>query len=231
MDKSIVLRIECFLKSFYCKRRFPVAEWTLGDFRCFVQQLFNIKSENLIIFLHGKELSAIDNDQLLCNMENLNENDTIIVDSRCPIDDIDNINKLSVKHQMSDEAYSKRKGTLKEYFRKNKLGKYGDHGFLLSSNAKKTKDKTHLLKELIRQKLKMIEIGMYVKVNEPRSTTRYGEVVYIGILCGVYDEFIGIVFDGPYGDSNGCDGIIRYFDAPRKHATFVRPEYVEVITQ
>jgi tubulin-folding cofactor B len=229
MSNDLILRIECSLKSFYCKRRFPIFEWTLGDFRSYIEQLLDINTENLILLLHEQELTTDRDDDLLCNIENLSENDTIIIDSHRRADDIDDVNRLPEKYRMSDEAYAQRKGTLKDYLQRNKLGKYSDHSSLLQSLSNNNNQQKEKLCELNRSKLKKIEIGMHVQVNEPMFNTRYGEVVYIGILRGIYDEFIGILFDGPWGDSNGCDGIIRYFDAKRKHASFIRPEYIEII--
>ncbi|CAF1507673.1 unnamed protein product [Rotaria sp. Silwood1] len=231
MSKNLILRIECNLKSFYCKRRFPISEWTLGDFRSYIQQLLDIKLENLIVLLHSHELSIDRDNNLLCNIENLHENDTIIIDSHRYADDIDNVNRLPEKYRMSDEVYAQRKGTLKDYLQKNKLGKYSDQSALLQSISNNNKQQIRKLCELNSIKLKKIEIGMHVRVNEPMLNIRYGEVVYIGILRGIYDEFIGVIFDGPWGDSNGSDGIIRYFDAKRKHASFVRPEYIEIIEE
>jgi hypothetical protein len=230
MSNDIVLRIECNLKSFYCKRRFPIGKWTLGDFRSYVEQLVDINIENLILLLHSKELSLDRDNDLLCHMENLCENDTIIIDSHRHVDDIDDVNRLAEKYRMSDELYEQRKGTLKDYLKINKLGKYSDHALSLKSLSNNNNQQKRKLHELNRIKLKKIEIGMHVQVNEPMLNKRYGEVVYIGMLRGIYDEFIGVVFDGPWGDSNGCDGIIRYFDAKRKHASFIRPEYIEIIS-
>jgi len=229
MSNDLILRIECSLKSFYCKRRFPVSEWTLGDFRSYIEQLLDINIENLILLLHSQELTIDRDNDLLCNIENLYENDTILVDSHRPADDIDDVNRLPEKYRMPDEVYAQRKGTLKDYLQINKLGKYSDHRLSLQSLSSNNNEKKRKLRELNRVKLKKIEIGMHVQINEPMLNTRYGEVVYIGILRGIYDEFIGVIFDGPWGDSNGCDGIIRYFDAKRKHASFIRSEYIEIM--
>jgi len=229
MSNGLVLRIECDLKSFYCKRRFPASEWTLGEFRSYIEQLLDIKIENLVLLLHSQELTIDRNDDLLCSIETLSENDTIVIDSHRRADDIDNVNRLSEKYRMSDEVYAQRKDTLKDYLKTNKVGKYSDHSSLLYSLSHKNNQQKRKLRELNRIKLNKIEIGMHVEVNEPMLNTRYGEVVYIGMLRGIYDEFVGVIFDGPCGDSNGCDGIIRYFDAKRKYASFIRPEYIEII--
>ncbi|CAF1674266.1 unnamed protein product [Rotaria magnacalcarata] len=230
MSQNIVLRIECNLKSFFCKRRFPVSEWTLQDFRLYIQQLFDIKKENLIILLHSEELSQNRDSRLLCDIENLYENDTIIIDSYCHVDDIDNVNRLPEKYQMSDKIYSQRKGTLKEYLQQKKIGKYSDHNAFSQSVFNSNKQNVLKLYEMNRKKLEELYIGMHVKVNEPMLNIRYGEIVYIGMLRGIFDEFIGVLFDGPCGDSNGSDGVIQYFDARRRHASFIRPEYIEIIT-
>jgi tubulin-folding cofactor B len=234
MSHDLVLKIECSLKSFYCIRRFPISEWTLGDFRLYIEQLLDINIENLILQLHSQELTVERDHDLLCNIENLYANDTIIIDSHRLTDDIDDVNRLPEKYRMSDEVYAQRKGTLKDYLQRNKLGKYSEQHLSLpslSNNNNNSNQQKHKLCKLNRIKLEKIEIGMSVQVNEPILNTRYGEVVYIGMLRGIYDEFIGVIFDGPWGDSNGCDGIIRYFDAKRKHASFIRPEYVEIVSE
>ena len=229
MSNHLVLRIECSLKSFYCIRRFPISEWTLGDFRLYIEQLLDINIENLILRLKSQELTVERDDDLLCSIENLHVNDTIIIDSHRRTDDIDDVNRLPEKYRMSDDVYAQRKGTLKDYLQRNKLGKYSESNVSLSNNS--NSQEKHKLRELNRTKLKKIEIGMRVQVNEPNFNVRYGEVVYIGMLRGIHDEFIGVRFDGPWGDSNGCDGIIRYFDAKRKHASFIRLEYIEIISE
>ena len=147
----------------------------------------------------------------------------------CHVDDIDNVNRLFIKYQMSDMAYSQRQRTLKEYLEKNKLGKYSEDYRNVQSTVNKNKKERRRLFALNHMKLKTIEVGMQVQVKEPMLAVRCGEVVYIGVVRGVLGEFIGVVFDGPFGDSNGCDGIIRYFEAKKKCASFVRPEYVEII--
>ena len=127
------------------------------------------------------------------------ENDTIIADSCHPTDDIDNVNRLPEKYRMSDEVYAQRKGTLKDYLQRNKLGKYSEQHLSLPSLSKNNNQEQHKLRELNHLKLKKIEIGMYVEVNEPMLKTRYGKVVYLGMLRGIHDEFIGVLFDGPWG--------------------------------
>ena len=71
MSSDLVLKIKCNLKSFHCKRRFPVSQWTLGDFRRYIEQLLDISIENLILRLHSQELTAERDDDLLCNIEDL----------------------------------------------------------------------------------------------------------------------------------------------------------------
>ncbi|CAF1219573.1 unnamed protein product [Adineta steineri] len=229
MSNDLILKIECNLKSFYCKRRFPINEWSLGDFRLYIEQLLDINIENVIILLHSQELTIDRDNDLLCKIEDLFEHDTIIIESHCPADDIDDVNRLPEKYRMSDEVYAQRRGTLKDYLQRNKLGKYSDHCLSLQSLSNNNNQQKQKLREMNRLKLKRIQIGMRVEVNEPMLNKRYGEVVYIGILRGICEEFIGVVFDEPVGDSNGCDGIIRYFDAKRKYASFIRPEYIEIM--
>ena len=226
---DIVLNIECDLKAFHCKRRFSIFQWTLGALREYVKQLLDIPQENLILLLKSNELALERDVDLLSQIEGLWEDATIVVKSHRPADDIDDLNRLPEKYQMSDVVYAQRQGTLKAYLQQNKLGKYSDEHRSEASSAYRTRKERRNLNESNRLKLKKMTIGMHVKVNEPRSMTRFGEIAFIGTLRGIYGDFLGIVFDGPWGDSNGCDGTIRYFDAMRKHASFVRPEYVEII--
>lgn len=229
MSINLVLRIECDLKSFYGEREFPIFEWTLCDFRSYVEQLLQIKKRNLVILLHSLELGKELDNYLLCNIKNLNNNDTITIDSHDHVEDIDSVNRLPDRYRMSDEAYGQRKGTLKDYFVQNKLGKYSDPSGSSTALINNKKEFKRKLRESNRMKLKQIHIGMRVKIMEPMISTRYGEVAYIGILRGIRDVFIGVRYDVACGDSNGSDGFIRYFDAKQKHASFVRPEYIEIV--
>ena len=224
VEKEIILRIECSLKSFYCKRKFSIYEWTLKRFRSYLARLLSLSYDNVIIVLHSKTLT-IDHDNLLLNeIDQLNSEDTIIVHSSLTKEDID---RSTEKYRMTDQKYNQRKGTLREYLKINQLGKYNQKN--RSFFQKICQDKLKL-QELNRIKMKQIHIGMYVQVNEPIAKIRYGVVVYIGMLVGIHDEFIGVIFNSPCGDSNGFDGLIQYFDAKPKHASFVRPEYVQIVT-
>ncbi|UJR29100.1 hypothetical protein I4U23_010314 [Adineta vaga] len=68
MSTDIILKIKCNLKSFYCKRRFPISQWTLGDFRLYIEQLLDISIDNLIILLHSHELMKDQDQTRLCNI-------------------------------------------------------------------------------------------------------------------------------------------------------------------
>ena len=220
-ENDPVLRIQCDLKSFYCSRRFPIFAWTLRDLRAYLEQLLNISSTNLIVRFHSEEWLHDNDDSLLGDIAQFPPQALITVDSRCPADDIDDLNRWHDKYRMSDEVYAQRRGTLREYLRSNQLGQYST-----DRQARKIAQGKEELRRANRLKVKKIEIGMRVTVTEPMCKARVGEIVYIGMLRGIHDEFLGVLFDGPCGDSNGCDGSIEYFNAKAKHASFVRPEYI-----
>ncbi|CAF3508161.1 unnamed protein product [Adineta steineri] len=71
MSNDLILKIECNLKSFYCKRRFPINEWSLEDFRLYIEQLLDINIENVIILLHSQELTIDRDNDLLCKIEEI----------------------------------------------------------------------------------------------------------------------------------------------------------------
>ncbi|CAF1270196.1 unnamed protein product, partial [Didymodactylos carnosus] len=138
--------------------------------------------------------------------------------------DIDDVNELPDKYQMSDKDYDKRQNTLRKFLKENKLGKYSGNLNLSYNNSNQHK---RLELESI-EKLKLLKIGQEVNVCEPNKPLRTANIQYVGILRGIREPFIGVIFDEPVGDSNGQDGCIRYFDAKRKHASFVRPEYIQI---
>jgi tubulin-folding cofactor B len=54
-------------------------------------------------------------------------------------------------------------------------------------------------------------------------------VKYVGkIMDKGVGYFIGVKLDEPYGNSSGTIKGVKYFDAPDKYATFVRPDKLEV---
>jgi len=70
-----------------------------------------------------------------------------------------------------------------------------------------------------------IKIGSRVRLE---SGAR-GEIKYVGkIMDKGVGYFVGVRLDEPYGNSSGAIKGVKYFDAPDKYATFVRPDKVEV---
>jgi tubulin-folding cofactor B len=113
------------------------------------------------------------------------------------------------KLEMADEEYDKRTDTVRDFKRRNQLGRF---------------------KPTTEQEVTPVEKCGYtigsrceIKLNQNR-----GVIAYVGELPGKKGEFVGIRLDEPVGKNNGSFENIKYFECGNNHGVFVRPSQVSV---
>ena len=90
------------------------------------------------------------------------------------------------RFKLSDEEYSKKKGTLKDFLATNKLGQYSD------SELKEQKEK--LLKEKFEKEKQLtdaMKVGSRCQVTAAGAPTRLGTVMFLGSLGDKPGSFVG----------------------------------------
>lgn len=215
--ETFLLVIDCPTRKFACRRRFVRSALSIGEFRSFLTQLLNIPEENLVVRVGSTQIDA-DRDDF--QLENLSDGTRVRVDSMV------RLSRAKERSSMSDEVYDRRRGTLREFLRKNKIGKFDDR---LDSAQRRFVEEKIEFRRSNKMKLKQIEIDQRVEIIEPKTELRTGRVAYIGSLRDIHDVFIGVIFDETCGDSDGSFRQIRYFDAVKNSAAFIRPEFVRIL--
>ncbi|CAF1062756.1 unnamed protein product [Brachionus calyciflorus] len=138
-----------------------------------------------------------------------------------PIGEIDpNVQKF----ELTDEEYAKKRGTIKEFKQKLKLGQYSDQ-FADTVHQKEREKQEKLEKE--KSLIGSMSIGSRCKVSLVGHPTRLGTVMYTGELTGKPGYFVGVKYDEPLGKNDGSVDGKRYFQCSPNYGGFVKPENVE----
>lgn len=143
--------------------------------------------------------------------------------------EVENDEDLDKRYQLSEEQYSSRRGTLKEYLMRNRLGKYNPE--LINKKEeeiRKEEEERKRLEDKEKQIVESIEIGQRCQVNIPNQVPKRGQVMFKGPVKFTDGLWIGVKYDEPFGKNDGSVNGVRYFDAPQNYGAFVKPIYVEV---
>lgn len=148
------------------------------------------------------ELVLYNGDTMVCKIDN---NDAKL--GSYPIDDgmrvhvIDQFLLVDAenveKFELTDDQYSSKQDTVRNFLLKNKLGKYDE------AEMKRLEAKKQQAKEKEEQMAKQIQIGLRCKVTTADQPTRYGTVMFNGRLEGKKNLMIGVKFDEPLGVNDG----------------------------
>jgi tubulin-specific chaperone B len=126
------------------------------------------------------------------------------------------------KFELTENQYESREDSLRNFLKKNRLGKYNEE------EMQKIEEKRKAAEEELAKKVTEITVGARCKVQVKGSPSRIGTVMYNGELDGKKGVFIGVKFDEPLGVNDGSVNGKRYFDCEPKYGSFVVPSAVEV---
>lgn len=136
-------------------------------------------------------------------------------------------NNSDERFQLTDEQYEKRKGTLREYFVKNKVGKFNpDYVNKTVAELEVLNEEKHKRMQRDEKSFESINVGERCEVNIPEKTVVRGTVMYKGKIKSHDGLWIGVQYDEPVGKNDGSSDGIKYFQAAQKYGDFVRPSYV-----
>lgn len=141
----------------------------------------------------------------------------------------ENEDDLDKRFQLSEEQYASRKGTLKEFLSRNKLGKYNPE--ILSQKeaaARKEEEERKRLEEKEKEIFNSIEVNQRCEVSIPNQVPKRGVVMFKGPVKFTSGLWIGVKYDEPFGKNDGSVDGVRYFTAPPNYGAFVKPMYVKV---
>lgn len=133
-----------------------------------------------------------------------NNNDALL--GSYPIEDgmrvhvIDNflfISENVEKFELTDQQYSEKQDTLKNFLLKNKLGKYDE------VEMKKIEEKKIAAQKEEQRLADLMTVGARCEVLLKGNPRRIGTIMYKGELDGKKGLFIGVKFDEPLGVNDG----------------------------
>ena len=105
------------------------------------------------------------------------------------------------RFELTDEEYAKKKNTVKEFKRMNKLGQFASgEEEALSLKEKAAQEKVVQEKRLI----EAMRVGERCQVTVSGAPTRIGTVMFLGQLEGKQGYFVGVKYDEPLGKNDGC---------------------------
>lgn len=141
---------------------------------------------------------------------------------------------LVEKYRMSDEAYEKRKGTVREWIKEQKAADPSWKPPKPDATAAFANRATHKAPQKPADGIDIpsMDDAAHIHVGdrcEVQPGARRGEVKFVGEVAALAaGPWVGIALDEPLGKHDGSIHGARFFDALQGHGTFVRPKNVAV---
>ncbi|KAL1378509.1 hypothetical protein pipiens_015538 [Culex pipiens pipiens] len=126
------------------------------------------------------------------------------------------------KFELSQDEYDSKQDSVRNYLRRNKLGKYNEEEMAKLEEERKQQEAEEAAK------LELATVGARCKVTTKGQPTRLGTIMYKGELEGKPGMFLGVRFDEPLGVNDGSSNGKRYFECGPKYGSFVKVSAVEV---
>jgi len=169
-----------------------------------------------------------ENDKLL-GAYPLNDGIQFLVEDPMYVQVEENEEDLDKRYQLSEEQYAGRKGTLKEFLMRNKLGKYNPVIIgQKEEDAKREEEERIRLEEKENQIIESMEIGQRCEVSIPNQVPKRGVVMFKGPVRFASGLWVGVRYDEPFGKNDGSVNGVKYFEAPHNYGAFVKPIHVQV---
>jgi len=144
-----------------------------------------------------------------------------ITDSELRKQELEDTNGVT-KFEITDDEYSKKTGTVREFMKRNKMGKYNPEEVAQIEKEKAEAEKME------KEAASKISVADRCEVSVPGQVTRRGEVKYIGEVHFKPGMWVGIQYDEPFGKNDGSVEGKRYFQCQPKYGGFVRVGNVTV---
>jgi len=127
-----------------------------------------------------------------------------------------------IKFELSEEEYSKKTGTVQDFMKRNKMGKYNPEEVARIEKEKAEAERVE------KEAADKITTGDRCEVLVPGQATRRGEVKFVGEVHFKPGMWVGVRYDEPFGKNDGSVDGKRYFECQPKYGGFVRVANVTV---
>jgi len=149
--------------------------------------------------------------------------DTTPVGLHSGIMDFNDTSKVE-KFEMSEDAYDNMKGSVRDFKRKLKMGRFNAEEQKQKADEKAEKDEAYA--KMQAEKRESVTVGSRCLVEAPKQPIRRGEVMYVGKVHFKEGVWVGIKLDEPCGKNNGSVEGKAYFKCANKYGSFVKVECV-----
>lgn len=171
----------------------------------------------LELYSGDRLVSRLDDDDRLLGFYSIEDGMRVHV-----IDNFAFVQENVQKFELSQDEYDKKQDSVRNYLRKNKLGKYNEEEMAKLEEERKRQEAEDAAK------LEQAKIGDRCKVTTKGQPTRFGTIMYKGELEGKPGLFFGVKFDEPLGVNDGSSNGKRYFECAPKYGSFVKVNAVEI---
>lgn len=171
----------------------------------------------LELYSGDRLVSRLDDDDRLLGFYSIEDGMRVHV-----IDNFAFVQENVQKFELSQDEYDKKQDSVRNYLRKNRLGKYNEEEMAKLEEERKRQEAEDAAK------LEQAKIGDRCKVTTKGQPTRLGTIMYKGELEGKPGLFFGVKFDEPLGVNDGSSNGKRYFECAPKYGSFVKVNAVEI---
>jgi len=214
------------ITSFTSEKKFDKS-LTVGDIKLKLELITGGNSGSMQISVFDKDdklVCELDNDSSLLGSYPIDNGHRLHIIDNCRVaGEFENVAAVE-KFELSKEEYSSKTGTVKDYLKKNKLGKYNEEEMAALAKAKEDQEKEE--ENMI--STKAIAAGSRCQVSVQGQMERRGTVRYVGKPDFQPGWWVGIQYDEPVGKNDGTVKGKQYFSCPMKYGGFVRPNTVEI---
>ncbi|KAL7752791.1 hypothetical protein RI367_001793 [Sorochytrium milnesiophthora] len=137
---------------------------------------------------------------------------------------------LVEKYEMKDDKYDQLQDTVRDFKRRNKMGRFDDARSATSNEGEMEAKFEELAKAIkVGDRCEVDLSGAVGDTGEDGSAVRRrGTVKFVGQTQFKPGTWIGVQYDEPLGKHDGTVQGVAYFSCPPKHGSFVRPDKITV---
>ncbi|KAJ8323811.1 hypothetical protein O5D80_007696 [Batrachochytrium dendrobatidis] len=211
------------------ERRFD-RSYTVFTLKERLEPITGIPASTMIIKLmsaSGEFMAAFDDDEKMLGYYPIHDYMRLDVIDRSPYKQNDYVDLSKVtKLELADDKYDTMRGTVRDFKRRNKMGRFSD----AKSDESMLSAAAQLAAEEYQQEASQIHVGdrFQVKSDDSSSIQKRGVVRFVGQGEFKPGYWVGVEYDEPVGKHDGSVKGVAYFSAKPGHGAFLRPDKIVV---
>ncbi|EGD78659.1 hypothetical protein PTSG_01638 [Salpingoeca rosetta] len=205
----------------HAEKRFNKSD-TLGDVKGKLELVVGIPAASMRLKLKdetGNNVCTMEGDDTMLGAFPVRDFMSLFVENTDPsatVGEFDDVSKVK-KFELTEEEYETRRGTVREFKEKMKLGRFDPEYQKQLEEAQKEEE----------DMVKAMKVGDRCECDTTKGTQR-GTVRFIGPTEFKEGLWIGVQLDEPFGKNDGSVKGVRYFSCPPKYGAFLKPKAVRV---